>query len=92
MASTVCFSSEFIGLSASSTTQADHCAYSPGVYWLRDPRSGIYNFDPRLRNVLDVDLFDYDTLPPYITSSKDNELAQLAQKHKSKFVGSTSSL
>ncbi len=70
----------------------DRVLFNPGVYWLRDPRSGIYNFDPRVRNVLDVDLFDYSTLPPYVTSSKDKELQTLAGKHKAKFMGSTSSL
>ncbi|KDN51295.1 Pet127-domain-containing protein, partial [Tilletiaria anomala UBC 951] len=70
----------------------DRVLFNPGVYWLKDPRSGIYNFDPRIRNVLDVDLFDYETLPPYITSSHDQELAQLAKNHSAKFVGSTSSL
>ena len=70
----------------------DRVLFNPGVYWLRDPRSGIYNFDPRIRNVLDVDLFDYDTLPKYVTSSQDEELSTLAKRNGSKFVGSTSSL
>ena len=70
----------------------DRVLFNPGVYWLRDPRSGIYNFDPRLRNVLDVDLFDYAALPPYVTSSQDPELAKLTKKHARKYCGSTSSM
>lgn len=70
----------------------DRVLFNPGVYWLRDPRSGIYNFDPTLRKILDVDLFDYSALPPYITSSKDEELIELTRRAKRKFCGSTSSM
>nr|CDI56386.1 related to PET127-component of mitochondrial translation system [Melanopsichium pennsylvanicum 4] len=70
----------------------DRVLFNPGIYWLRDPRSGIYNFDPRIKDILDVDLFDYAALPPYITSSKDPELATLTQKHHKKYCGSTSSM
>ncbi len=70
----------------------DRVLFNPGIYWLRDPRSGIYNFDPRIKDILDVDLFDYAALPPYITSSKDPELATLTQKHAKKYCGSTSSM
>lgn len=62
------------------------------MHWLRDKRSGIYNYDPRIRNVLDVDLFDYDALPPYLTSSKDPELLEVAKRQGKKFCGSTSSM
>lgn len=70
----------------------DRVLFNPGIYWLRDPRSGIYNFDPRIKDILDVDLFDYAALPPYVTSSKDPELATLTQKHNKKYCGSTSSM
>ncbi|GAC72395.1 hypothetical protein PANT_7d00077 [Moesziomyces antarcticus T-34] len=70
----------------------DRVLFNPGVYWLRDPRSGIYNFDPRIKDILDVDLFDYAALPPYITSSKDPELAKLTKQHAKKYCGSTSSM
>ncbi|KAJ1020099.1 hypothetical protein NDA16_004379 [Ustilago loliicola] len=70
----------------------DRVLFNPGIYWLRDPRSGIYNFDPRIKDILDVDLFDYAALPPYITSSKDPELATLTKQHGKKYCGSTSSM
>ncbi|CDW97253.1 hypothetical protein [Sporisorium scitamineum] len=70
----------------------DRVLFNPGIYWLRDPRSGIYNFDPRIKDILDVDLFDYAALPPYVTSSKDPELATLTKKHHKKYCGSTSSM
>lgn len=70
----------------------DRVLFNPGIYWLRDPRSGIYNFDPRIKDILDVDLFDYAALPPYVTSSKDPELEKLTRKHGKKYSGSTSSM
>lgn len=70
----------------------DRVLFNPGVHWLRDPRTGIYNFSPSLRRILDPDLFDYEALPPYITSSQDNELETLARRTQSRYTGSTSSL
>ncbi|KAJ2095416.1 hypothetical protein GGI09_004881 [Coemansia sp. S100] len=66
--------------------------FSPGVHCLQDPHSGVYNFDPYIRNITQPADFDYDKLTPYITSSKDNTLMGYARRHKKKFVGSTSSM
>lgn len=70
----------------------DRVLFNPGVHWLRDPRTGIYNFEPKIRDLYDVDLFDYAALPSYLTSSIDPELAKIANKRRKKFSGSTSSL
>lgn len=70
----------------------DRVLFNPGVHWLRDVRSGIYNFEPRIRNLYDVDLFDYSALPPYQTSSKDVELAELVRRLSKRYSGSTSSM
>lgn len=70
----------------------DRVLFNPGVHWLRDQRTGIYNYEPRLRHVLDVDLFDYNALPPYQPPSTDKELIQIAKLHKSRYCGSTSSM
>lgn len=70
----------------------DRVLFNPGIHWLRDTRSGIYNYDPRIRNLLDVDLFDYAALTPYVTSSQDNELAQIVQREGKRYSGSTSSM
>lgn len=70
----------------------DRVLFNPGVHWLRDEHTGMYNYTRKLQHVLDVDLFDYDTLPPYITSSRDKELLQITQRQKRKYCGSTSSL
>ncbi|CEH16591.1 UNCHARACTERIZED [Ceraceosorus bombacis] len=66
--------------------------FNPGVHWLKDPRSGTYNFDPYLRHIPDVDLFDYDSLTPYLTSSVDPELRKITRREKAKYCGSTSSM
>lgn len=70
----------------------DRVLFNPGVHILKDSRSGIYNYEPALNNIPDVDLFDFSALTPYITSSKDKELETLAINHSARFRGSTSSL
>ncbi|UZJ57292.1 hypothetical protein CBS101457_006612 [Exobasidium rhododendri] len=70
----------------------DRVLFNPGIHWLRDVRTGIYNFEPKLRDIYDVDLFDYSALPPYRTSSKDPELAELVRRLSKKYSGSTSSM
>ncbi|KAJ2490115.1 hypothetical protein IWW47_005184, partial [Coemansia sp. RSA 2052] len=66
--------------------------FSPGVHCLQDPHSGVYNFDPYIRNITQPADFDYDKLTPYITSSKDKTLMSYARRSKRQFVGSTSSM
>lgn len=67
------------------------CAFSPGVYYLQDPRSRVYNFDPYLEMIMPVREFDWDTVKPYVTSSKHELLTDTARKHGKKYVCSTSS-
>lgn len=70
----------------------DRVLFNPGVSWLKDPRSQIYNYDPRIRKILDFDLFDPDTAPEYITASRDPQLKELTVRRKAKFFGSTSTM
>ncbi|CAG8394849.1 unnamed protein product [Penicillium salamii] len=70
----------------------DRVLFNPGVYHLRDPRSRVYNFDPYLGEIMPVSEFDYGTLKPYITSSKDATALKLAATHKKKYYGSSSSM
>ncbi|KAL6304323.1 mitochondrial protein Pet127-domain-containing protein [Sparassis latifolia] len=65
---------------------------SSGVTWLQDPRSSVYNFHPKLKKIPKVDTFAFDRLTGFVTSSKDEDLWQLAKKEGCTFVGSTSSL
>ncbi|BEI95213.1 hypothetical protein CcaverHIS631_0101620 [Cutaneotrichosporon cavernicola] len=66
--------------------------FSPGVHYARDPRTGVWNFPPELANIPTPEEFNFDTLPDYITASKDPELADLAQGDGIKYSGSTSTL
>ncbi|KAJ5902502.1 mitochondrial translation protein [Penicillium taxi] len=70
----------------------DRTLFNPGVYQLRDPRSRVYNFDPYLSSIMPISEFDFNTLKPYITSSKDEYLRSVAVKEKKKYVGSSSSM
>ncbi|KAJ1675827.1 hypothetical protein EV182_000482 [Spiromyces aspiralis] len=69
----------------------DRVLFNPGVYYLKDPRTEVYNFDPFLEHITQPDEFDYDKLAPYITSSKDETLLNHARNLGKQFVGSTSS-
>ena len=44
---------------------------SPGVHWMRDPRSRVYNFSPLLEEIPKVTDFDFDRLPSFVKSSRD---------------------
>ncbi|GMK59665.1 hypothetical protein CspeluHIS016_0802710 [Cutaneotrichosporon spelunceum] len=66
--------------------------FSPGVHYVRDPRTGVWNFPQELTQIPTPDEFNFDTLPDYITASKDPELADLAQRDGIKYSGSTSTL
>ncbi|KAL1405848.1 hypothetical protein Q8F55_007526 [Vanrija albida] len=66
--------------------------FSPGVHSLRDPRTGVWNFERELGEVPTPDEFAFHRLPQYITASKDDELAEMAQGDGLRFIGSTSTL
>ncbi|KAJ5778974.1 hypothetical protein N7457_006694 [Penicillium paradoxum] len=70
----------------------DRVLFNPGVYQLRDPRSRVYNFDPYLGQIMPVTEFDFDSLKPYITSSKDVVACEMAAQEKKKYYGSSSSM
>lgn len=44
---------------------------SPGVHYIKDPRTQVYNFTHFLENITQPDEFDYDSIGPYITPSQD---------------------
>ncbi|KAJ7640535.1 mitochondrial protein Pet127-domain-containing protein [Mycena rosella] len=66
--------------------------FNPGVHWLQDPRSRVYNFPPRLENIPKVTDFAFERLPGFIKSSRDEDLRELAKRQNRMFAGSTSSL
>ncbi|KAJ7935565.1 mitochondrial protein Pet127-domain-containing protein [Mycena leptocephala] len=66
--------------------------FNPGVHWLQDPRSRVYNFPPHLENIPKVTDFAFERLPGFIKSSRDEDLRALAKRQNRLFAGSTSSL
>ncbi|THH27314.1 hypothetical protein EUX98_g6874 [Antrodiella citrinella] len=67
-------------------------SFSPGVHWIRDPRSRVYNFSPWLQGVPKLSTFDFDRVTGFIRSSKDATLFEATVRENCKFAGSTSSL
>ena len=68
-------------------------SFSPGVHWMQDPRTGVFNFDPaELQQIPRPEEFAYDRVAPYSKPSTHSELAQLAQKTSCTYAGSTSTL
>jgi hypothetical protein len=65
---------------------------SPGVVYLQDPRSRVFNFDPYLQKIMPVTEFDFDAVAGYVTSSEDIKLQTLIKKVGKKYMGSTSSM
>ncbi|KAF8427298.1 mitochondrial protein Pet127-domain-containing protein [Tirmania nivea] len=70
----------------------DRVLFNPGVYFLQDPRSRVYNFDPYLQKIMPVHEFQFEALSQYITSSQDTRLETVAKDLGKKYVGSTSSM
>ncbi|KAJ6508893.1 Pet127-domain-containing protein [Mycena sanguinolenta] len=66
--------------------------FNPGVHWLQDPRSRVYNFSPHLESLPKVTEFAFERLPGFIKSSRDEDLRSLAKRENRMFAGSTSSL
>ncbi|ETW81737.1 hypothetical protein HETIRDRAFT_237178, partial [Heterobasidion irregulare TC 32-1] len=70
----------------------DRVLFNPGVSWLQDPRSNVYNYTTWLENVPSVKDFAFERLGGFISSSRDQDLWSLARSEKRTFAGSTSSL
>ncbi|QRV86472.1 mRNA degradation protein [Ceratobasidium sp. AG-Ba] len=70
----------------------DRVLFNPGVHWLQDPHSRVYNFPPELQAMPAFTSFSYEKVNSFVTSSKDAELAELARRLGKKFTGSTSSV
>lgn len=66
--------------------------FSPGIHYLQDPRTGVFNFNPYLQNILPVGEFDFDAITTFVTASKDTVLTSLAQEHALDYYASTSSM
>lgn len=65
--------------------------FNPGVHFLQDPRTGVYNFSKELGNLPNIDDFEMEKLPKYVISSEDEVLGDMAKELGKSFVSSTSS-
>ncbi|KIM89261.1 hypothetical protein PILCRDRAFT_218764 [Piloderma croceum F 1598] len=70
----------------------DRVLFNPGVHWLQDPRSGVYNFTTWLESIPNVRDFAFDRVTGFIKSSSDEDLWTLAKQERRRYTGSTSSL
>ncbi|KIM43393.1 hypothetical protein M413DRAFT_444219 [Hebeloma cylindrosporum] len=70
----------------------DRVLFNPGVHWLQDPRSRVYNFTPWLQRIPKVNDFAFERLIGFVSSSRDEDLRELARREKRQFAGSTSSM
>lgn len=69
----------------------DRVLFNPGVSWLQDPRTHIFNYNPRLRKVSDFDLVYRNKLPQR-HSNLDRQVQELTSEVGSKFFGTSSAL
>lgn len=72
--------------------QLDRTLFSPGVHFLQDPRTRVYNFPPVLKKVIKYDDFNFDAIPSFTKVSKDEVLLQAAIDNDRQFYSSTSSM
>jgi hypothetical protein len=72
--------------------QLDRVLFNPGVHFLQDPRTRVFNFDPYLASIMPINEFDFKALKQYITSSKDVTLISMAKEAGKRYTGSTSSM
>jgi hypothetical protein len=64
-------------------------AFSPGVHWLQDPRSRVYNFSTWLEKIPKVTDFAFERLAGFIRSSRDEVFGFLTTSTAGSFVFST---
>ncbi|CAI5757338.1 unnamed protein product [Candida verbasci] len=70
----------------------DRVLFSPGVHFLQDPRTRVYNFSPFLKNIIHYNDFNFEAISSFVPASKDDSLFENAQKFNKQFYSSTSSM
>ncbi|ODV81345.1 Pet127-domain-containing protein [Suhomyces tanzawaensis NRRL Y-17324] len=70
----------------------DKSLFSPGVHFLQDPRTRVYNFPPFLKKIIKYKDFNFNAISTFQRVSKDQTLLKMAEKHKKKYYSSTSSM
>lgn len=70
----------------------DRVLFSPGVHFLQDPRTRVFNFTPYLKKIVRYEDFNFDMVQHFVSASKDETLLKEAIKHGKQFYSSTSSM
>lgn len=70
----------------------DRALFSPGVHFLQDPRTRVYNFTPYLKKIIKLEEFNFDAIETFVSVSKDKALLEVARQESKKFYSSTSSM
>lgn len=70
----------------------DKVLFSPGVHFLQDPRTKIFNFTKYLERIRPYEDFDPSKFPGFISASKDQTLLKEAIAQNKTFYSSTSSM
>ncbi|RCK56000.1 hypothetical protein Cantr_05639 [Candida viswanathii] len=70
----------------------DRVLFSPGVHFLQDPRTRIYNFSPFLKKVISYEDFNFELIPGFTPASKHSILLENARNLKKQFYSSTSAM
>lgn len=65
--------------------------FSPGVHYMKDPRTRHVNFNPSLLNIPHIDNFKFDKITPFVSPSHDKRLVEVSRLANSETVdpGST---
>ncbi|KAL6449456.1 hypothetical protein SBY92_004369 [Candida maltosa Xu316] len=70
----------------------DRVLFSPGIHFLQDPRTRIYNFSPFLKKVIDYKDFKFEELEEFKPVSKHPVLLKYSREFQKQFYSSTSSM
>lgn len=70
----------------------DRVLFSPGVHFLQDPRTRIYNFTPYLKKIISINDFDFTKVQGFVQVSLDTTLLDEAIRLNKRFYSSTSSM
>lgn len=70
----------------------DRVLFSPGVHFLQDPRTRVYNFTPYLKKIVPLDDFDMDKVTGFVAANKDKVLLEHAIENGKKYYSSTLSM
>ena len=66
--------------------------FSPGVHYMRDPRTRHLNFSPELLNIPNVDNFKFDKVTPFVSPTHDQRLLKIAEAFNTKTPASEKKL